>query len=308
MRKEILMAVVAGSSLGLLIAFGIWKGNSLLNIRRDNSTSSPHQTATPASTGTTQELKIVLIKPQNLDVATNPQIPVSGLTNPNLHIVISGEETDIIQKASESGNFNENIDLAGGANQIVATVFGDDGSSSDTSLIIVYSGQFQPLDNASTSATAYLGTITDITDSTLQIKDDSGDIKQITSDSKTAFVDTRNDSTKQIKQTDLAIGDYLIALGYKGGNNILGSSRIIVADSIKKTARKAFFGKVSNSDPFKLTLTNPKTNEAITVTPNINIQITGAIRFSGINDGDTIIAVGQIKDTTLDARTIQVLK
>lgn len=307
MSKEIVIAVVAGSSLGLVIAFGIWKGNSLLKIKKDNP--SAEMTISPNPTpNQNHEFKIVLAKPNNLDVITDTPVVISGLTSPNSFVAISGEDGDVVVTASESGSFTSPFDLIAGANQIMITAFTQDGGSTSTNLTLAYSSQFTP-DSSGKKATSFIGTVTDITGSVIQIKNDAGDIEQITPTTAATFVDIRDDTTKTIKLTDIAIGDYLIAMGYKNEKGILDSSRILVSDPLKTPTRKAFFGKVSDSTPSELTLTNPKTNEKITITPNKYLEIVnGPTRFSGIEDGDKIIAIGEFKNDTIDARTIEVIK
>ncbi len=312
MKKEILLAIIAGGTLGLIIAFGIWKGNSLLKIKKEDAGQvESMKTTNPSSSPTnSQGIKIAIVKPENLQVLTNTPSIISGITNPNSYVVISGEDSDKIVNASESGNFNEKIDLIGGANQIKLFTFANDRTSTNTNLLVTYSSQFELSETAKGLPTTYIGTITDITNSIIQIKNEAGDIEQISSNTNTSFVDTRNNTVKQIKNTDIAIGDYLLALGYKDGNNILNSSRIIITESLKKTTRTAFYGTVTDdSGVNKFIAKNPKTNETITITPAKGITITGAeTSFGKIKNNEKVIAVGELKDGSIDARTILVVK
>lgn len=308
MNKEVFFAIIAGSALGLIIAFGVWKGNSLLKIKTSNSdtTQASSPTTTPEASGNPNAVnKIVVIKPANLDVFTDPTVAITGITSPNAYLVASGEDGDTIEVASQSGNFNTTLDLTAGTNQIKLISFLGDGTTTSTSLLLTYSSQFTP---KGTNPTSYVGTVTDITNTVIQIKNSSGDIEQVTSQEGTGFVDLRNDNVKTIQAKDVAIGDYIVAMGSKEQNGILAASRVLVTDAVKETPRTALLGTVSASDPLKLTLTSIKTNEVTTVTPASGIQIDGALRFSGINDGDKIIAVGTLTGSTLEARTIKIIK
>lgn len=311
MNREIIFAIIAGGILGLAIAFGVWKGNSLLNLKKTTSTPAPTTSSSPnPEAGTPTTNKIVLIKPETLDVFTASPAVVSGITNPDAYIVVSSEDTDTVTKVDATGNFTQNVSLTGGTNQVKLTSFTADGIESNKNIILVFSSQFtSPSASDSAKPISYIGTVTDISNSVIQIKNDGGDIQQISPIQDAAFIDLRNNNVKTIQAKDVAIGDFLVAMGTKDGNNILSSTRILVTDPLEISTRRAFFGTVSASDPSKLTLTNSKTSEAITVTPNAYLQITGGpTRFSGIEDGNTIIAVGEFTNGKLDARTIQVVK
>ncbi len=220
MRKEILLAIIAGGGFGLLIAFGVWKLNTNLHsspVKVDNSTSTPTDiTGSPSPSAQTQtgQLKVVLVRPDNLAVFTDSQTNVTGATKQNVFVVVSGVDNDDITNSSDSGSFTSNVTLEAGTNQITATAFDSNGDEADTNLILVYSSQFVPDTNS--ASVAYLGTVTDISDSVIQIKDAAGNIEQIKATVDAHFIDTRASLNKEIKSTDIAIGDYLVALGVKG--------------------------------------------------------------------------------------------
>jgi hypothetical protein len=315
MRKEILLAIIAGGAFGLLIAFGVWKVNADLRASKDNSvvqTVTPipgNATASPLAT-TIGELKVVLAKPDSQAVFTETPVSIIGATKPKVNVVISGEDSDTITNANDSGSFTADINLIGGANQILASAFDSDGSTANTHLLIVYSSQFTQEASASGQAISYIGTVTDITDSIIQIKNATGDIQQVKAIANAIFIDTRGNINKQIKASDVAIGDYLIAMGVKGANNILSSSRILVTDPLAKPIRRAFYGIVNDDSGInKFTMKNPKTGEIITVTPALGITITGIEKsFGKIANDEKVIAVGEFKDGVMTARTIRVLQ
>ncbi len=89
---------------------------------------------------------------------------------------------------------------------------------------------------------AYIGTITDISENTLHLRNASEEIKQVAVGSETAFA---NDITKkEVKFKDLAIGDYALAMGYRNGNHVLSAKRIVVSTTPKNPSREIHFGKV----------------------------------------------------------------
>ncbi len=88
------------------------------------------------------------------------------------------------------------------------------------------------------------------------------------------------------------------------------ATKIIITESLKKTTRTAFYGTVTDdSGVNKFIAKNPKTNETITITPAKGITITGAeTSFGKIKNNEKVIAVGELKDGSIDARTILVVK
>ncbi len=100
---------------------------------------------------------------------------------------------------------------------------------------------------------AFLGTITDKTENTLQIKNTKGEIQFISIDAdKTKFI-LISKTNKILKFDDIAIGDFVIAMGYisKGGtsknngNTVLEAKRILITEQIIPTTRKIIFGNVT---------------------------------------------------------------
>jgi hypothetical protein len=315
MKKEIFFAIIAGGAFGLIIAFGAWKLNSSLKLKKSATAISTNTNGEPAPVPTenTSGFKVVLVKPKALSVFNDTPTAISGITKPNSYVVISGEDGNTIVNADQTGNFTGNANLVGGPNQLIVSAFDKDGNEADTNLLVVYSSQYQN-PNASDSAQikvpqAYIGTVTDISNSIIQIKDETGNIEQIRGADNADYIDTRNSVTKTIKSTDIAIGDYLIALGVKNTDSILNSSRILVTDPITKPTRRAFFGTVTDDSGYnKFVMKNDKSGETVTITPGTGLQITGHDTFGQIVNGDKLIAVGEFKDGTITARTIEVVK
>ncbi|CAN5321556.1 hypothetical protein BH10PAT1_BH10PAT1_6640 [soil metagenome] len=310
MRKEVFFAIVAGGAFGLLIAFAAWKLNSSAKPKLDTETLQTSASPTPIANTSTGDFKIILSKPNSMAVFTDTPSEISGVTDPKSWVVVSGIDGDTIVKASDSGSFSANIDLEGGANQINVTAFNSNWNEADANLLLIFSSQFQKDETSSTEPISYLGTITDITDSIIQIKNSDGDIQQISAGKDAVFIDTRSNASKVIKSTDVAIGDYLIAMGYKGNNNILNSSRIIISDAITKPTRKIIYGTVTDDSGYnKFEMKNDKTKETVTITPATGIAVNGdEVSFGNIKNNEKVIVIGEEKDGNISARTIQVMK
>src|SRR3989344_2310985 len=104
----------------------------------------------------------------------------------------------------------------------------------------------QKIEEALKNPKAYIGSITDKTKDTLQIKNSGGEIQLVSVDvDATNFVQI-NKTTKKIKFDDIAIGDFIIAMGYRNGNEVLEAKRILSTLPIEPPKRKIVMGNIIN--------------------------------------------------------------
>lgn len=137
MRKEILFAILAGVTFGLIIAFGVWRANVAL---RPNGTKT---TAPEDNSRTAQgDFRITIAKPQDYQVITTSLSVLTGITRPDVWVVISAEDEDYVAKTNESGEFEIEVDLVGGVNEIIITAFDTDGAEIQEKLTLIYSSEF----------------------------------------------------------------------------------------------------------------------------------------------------------------------
>jgi hypothetical protein len=137
MRKEILFAILAGLTFGLIIAFGVWRAN--IALRPDGvKTTAPEDTSETAQA----DFGITIAKPQDYQVITTSPAVLTGITKPNVWVVISAKEEDYVAKADGSGEFEIEVDVVGGVNEIIITAFDNDGAETQEKLTLVYSSEF----------------------------------------------------------------------------------------------------------------------------------------------------------------------
>lgn len=323
MRKEIIFAVIAGGLFGLVIAFGIWRINSAL--KPPQGTERATETSKPQG-----QSAMTIAEPSENDVLSETPAAVTGLTNPNAFVSISSEEKDYLVQADNKGAFSGQIALLGGANQIVFTSFDTGGTPSAQTLTIIYSTEFaklvkttptsaeestdsvrlkvqQKVDEALNSPTSYLGTVTDIAEVTIQLKSASGEIQQVsTSDSPTVIKDGK--TPKEVKIADVAIGDYIIAMGYRNGNHVLTAKRILITTPLAPTSRKAITGEAVEVTKSGLSIGSTKITLATGATIfSFDSGKSTKIKFSTIEEGNKVIALGESTKDGLEARTIFLL-
>jgi hypothetical protein len=331
MRKEVAYAIVGGIVLGLIVAFGVYRINSTISGKNRGAGIA---TPTPKSAAL-GEFKVVLDKPGENDVITTDSVIVSGLTRPLSWITFSGEDSDYIVQSDTSGVFSQDVELTSGVNQIKVTAFEASGRTSATQVLVVYSSSFRektlPTDSPNASDTsdirakvaedvantinrpkAYIGTVTDITDSTVQIKTMGSEIKQISASAEsTTVINSKGTTQKTVKTTDIAIGDFIVAMGYVNGNSVLVAQRILVTNPVTEPKITVNIAKVASATKKVLTVNTVSDNKEESVQPDVNTDIKTikdggsiAAKFSSIVPENIIIYVVTIEENNSSVRSI----
>ncbi len=279
---------------------------------------------TPASQNPGSELKITLNTPENNNVVTTSPVTVSGITRPLTWTVVSGETGDYILQSDENGIFSQDVALTPGINQIMITAFNPGGAQSVQKVLIIYSSAFQPITvvpgTPGSAATgdaairenvaqkvaaamnqpkAYLGVVTDITSSTIQTKTPESQIEQIAiGGDGITVINTKGTNNKTVKLTDVAIGDFIVAMGYVNGNQVLNAQRILITDPLSDPGLSVSFGKTTNISKNSITVADIKSGESGVLTPAKNTAIlsftngkTSSIKIAGVKVDDLIIYV-----------------
>lgn len=302
MRKELLWAIIIGVSFGLVIAFGAWRVRSSVSLKADNPAVTPSPAPVPG------QLKIAINKPGNLDVVTESPTGVTGITKPLTWVVVSTDKEDYITQSQNDGTFSLDIDLSPGLNHIKASSLNTQGSVSSQDILAVYSEFFK--DGTATPsavfAKAYIGTVTDIVDSTIQIKSTDSQIQQIaTTNKEISVVNTKGSSNKAVKLTDIAIGDFIVAMGFIDGQDVLDAQRILVTDSPVKSQISVAIQNVEEVTKKSLKLSEG----SFTPDKNTTVQVysDGKIKSAKITDfseSDKVITVSDTTGTPALSRSI----
>lgn len=307
MRKEVIYALIAGSFLGIIIAFGIWRANWAF---KTNGTKAPEGT-TPVATP--QEVGLTIAKPDDFSVLGQNPVTISGISGPENWIVISSDNKDSIFQTELDGAFEQELTLSGGANRLLLTALDKSGAASSKTLTLVFSSEFSQPEPISTpegateeseirekvikkvqealnNPKAYLGTVTDISSLTLQIKTEAGEIKQIS---------TKEDLSG-VKFADIAIGDFVVAMGFQNGQEILETTRILITQEPPKISVTPILGTVTGIDKKTVTL---KTRGEKEITLNFPKKWQGP-EINKIKAGDELIAVGKLTEDAMEIRTV----
>ena len=139
MRKEVILAIVGGAVLGLLVIGGLWWTNKTTT-EENPIVPSPTPLITQAPTLTPAVLlPLEIINPENESIIGEEKITLEGKTAPGSVVVVIYPEGENIVEADEEGNFETEITLVGGANEIKITAYDEEGNQAEKNLTLVYS-------------------------------------------------------------------------------------------------------------------------------------------------------------------------
>lgn len=143
MKKEVLLAIIIGITLGLIIMAGV-KFNSLKSIITGNekqTTIADAVSPVPTSTITPtpeSNLTISILSPENESIIETSSVELTGKTSPLSTVVIIAEEDEIILQSGAQGEFETSVDLIGGENIIEITAYDSKGGEVKTDLTLTY--------------------------------------------------------------------------------------------------------------------------------------------------------------------------
>lgn len=174
------------------------------------------------------------------------------------------------------------------------------------------------IDNLTQKPMALVGTLEQIADSTLEIKNAGGKVLLASTSKDTLYYRVTDGKKKEIKFDELVIGEFIVTMGYRNGKDILDAKRVVVYDKKPTSNKESAYGVVTSISKGVVTIKHPKTGDVWTIKTNKKTVITGKvegkmqeINIEDVKEGDRIVAVGT-RDTkatqnTLDAKRVHVI-
>lgn len=154
MKKEVLIAVLIGLTMGLLITYGIYRVQTAVN---QPPVTDVLETATE-SAETSAPTVIALHSPLQGAVQTSQDLIITGTTIPDSNIVIFINDDETITKSDRSGSFTHEAVLNDGTNIIRVHVIDEGGNSAIQERVVVVSDIFERLSSPDASISAEVAT------------------------------------------------------------------------------------------------------------------------------------------------------
>lgn len=138
MKKELIISILIGFGLGLIITFGVWTFKK--SMEAQNKIISPvsqEPASSPSPVKISQTLS--LVSPLDQSISKEAKILISGVTSPLSSIIILSEKGEKAIQADAKGNFETEINLISGENEIEIHSFSDKGEEISKTITVVYS-------------------------------------------------------------------------------------------------------------------------------------------------------------------------
>ncbi len=138
MRKEILLAVFIGITLGLMITFGIYQNRENSKTGQNSDTDQLINSPTSTESATLQDPQLVINSPEEELLTSEEELIVSGSANPNSFVVILVNDAETISSTDQAGNFSVKVKLELGGNLIEIISLDEDGKQISKQRTVVY--------------------------------------------------------------------------------------------------------------------------------------------------------------------------
>ncbi len=138
MKKEVILAITIGFIIGLVLTFFVYK--SQLGRSVSGEILSPLASKeVPTEIEPLPEKSLTIIAPLDQSISSEGKTTITGSNSPLSWVLIMGEKGEKVVQADEKGNFETDLLLVSGENEITVTAIKLDGTEISKTLTIVYS-------------------------------------------------------------------------------------------------------------------------------------------------------------------------
>lgn len=142
MKKEVLVAIFVGLSMGLIITFGVYRVKSSITEKPTSEFIQDNQETEATATPTV----LALHSPDDGTIQLEKELTVTGTTIANSFVVVFVNDSDSVSTSDESGNFTIKVTLDDGVNIIRVHVIDENSSSVVEERLVVVSDAFEKLE------------------------------------------------------------------------------------------------------------------------------------------------------------------
>ncbi len=139
MKKEVILAIVIGFGVGLIATFGIFNAQKSLNEAGKIQTPQASEEENKPTGGPIVTQTLALSAPLDQAIIKEGKVTVSGITTPQSWVIIMGEKGEKVLQADLKGNFESEMLLVSGENEIGVQAVSETGEKVSKILTVVYS-------------------------------------------------------------------------------------------------------------------------------------------------------------------------
>ena len=307
MRKEQIIAIFLGSLIGIAVAFGLWRFSRQNTPPKVTPTTSNENSQTQETRTGDNSLNIV--SPADNSVISSPEVKITGFAPPNSVMVITSGQT-AVGVSTSSGEFNVETELDAGINKATVWAIVKDEVPQKTELTLIYSSKLD-LSNPAKIPSTIMGTVTDIAEDGLQVRTSEGVIEQLSLTPETSYAMV-NDETKELTFSDLAIGDFIAALGSKT-ENVMEIERVLVTTAPEPSDIVLISGIIDTLSSKDFIVKTEDDEVSVDARGKVNSYLYSpeglkSTRLTATaTAGDPVVIIGSYEDDELVATTIILL-
>ena len=147
MKKEVVISILIGLTLGLIITYGIYRMRTALLAPRTTTEilATPTPSAEPLA-------NLTILNPIEGLIQTQNTITVTGTTLPNSIVVLFVSEEDQITTADANGNFSFESELKTGSNVLTVHTVDESGITTSVERVVIVNPEGLKPTTASPSA------------------------------------------------------------------------------------------------------------------------------------------------------------
>ena len=112
----------------------------------------------------------------------------------------------------------------------------------------------------------------------------------------------------------MAIGDFILAMGFRNDNGVMDAKRILITSPLERTTRRAVMGSLSDLQKTQVTLEALVGGEKLTFSNSKDLTIFAEndgeveeINFNELKEGQRAVVVGETDAGKFVARSLRVL-
>lgn len=296
MRKEQVVAVVLGTLIGVGIAFGLWHFS-----RQKEATFEPSNSSPESQKQSVESQGFSIVAPADNSVVATESAKITGFAPPGSLIMASAENTEVALTGAD-GEFELEISLAPGINNVSVWAFWGNEAQEESELTLIYSSELE----GDVSLSAILGTVTDISEDSLQVRTHDGTIEQLSISPDTTYAQV--DGTEEVEFSDLAIGDFIAALGTKE-ESLMHVGRVLVTPEPEAPSTTVVTGTINILTSRDFRIKSESGEISIDATGGVDTysytpEGLSSTRLSAAEEGGLIVVVGSYEGDEFVADTI----
>lgn len=180
---------------------------------------------------------------------------------------------------------------------LVHSAFGQESTLPGSESEVVRKKVREKIENLLNKPRAIVGTLSAITDSSLQIETRTGDVLLASTEPNTVYFRISKSRRTKITFKELVLKDFIIAMGFQDRQNVLRVLRIITYDTPPIVEKKVIMGTIDKKTSTKMFVRELNSDKTWEITISKKTKITASeqskkVKLTDLRLGDKIIVVG----------------